>query len=73
MNLIVADIRVVHCELVEVSGDMVSSTGVRVPVVVTVGGGKASRPLLNRGIFLITILADLGGVTHLATDLALWA
>jgi hypothetical protein len=73
MNLIVADIRVVHCELVEVSGDMVSSTRVRVPVVVAVEGGKASIPLINCGIFLITIPSDLGGVTHLAAKLALGA
>jgi hypothetical protein len=60
-----------HREFVEVSGDIVSRTRVRVPGRVGARGCKGSRPLLKSGVVLITVPTLLCSVANLAAKLAL--
>jgi hypothetical protein len=61
MDLIIPVIGLMHGQPVEVTGYMISGTGVSVPLVVTAGGSsKGCIALINGGILFIFVPASLG-------------
>ena len=72
MNLIVAGVRLMHGEPVEIASYVTGSTRVGVPIVVA--GGCYSRSALFRGIiFIVPVPASLGTMPKLTTNLTFWS
>jgi hypothetical protein len=57
MDLIVAGVVIVHSQLVEVPGNVVGGTRIRVPIVVDAGGGGKSSIALSGSIIVVAVPA----------------
>jgi hypothetical protein len=73
MDLIVAGVVIVHSQLVEVPGNVVGGTGIRVPIVVDAAGGGKSSIALSGNIIVVAVPAVFGSVANLVANLALQA
>jgi hypothetical protein len=70
MNLILDEVGVMHDELVKIFGNMISGTGVSIPIGVGTKRSHSSSVLI-RNVIIVVVPTSLSHMANLAADLTL--